>query len=154
MVGERFRAGDICSRVVVVAERATTVQEAAQRMREQHVGCLVVLEGEAAGRRVAGVLTDRDIVTGVVAKGLDARALRVEDVMAPEVVTAGEADSVPDLMAAMQRHGLRRLPVVGGRGELLGLVTLDDLLCIVAEQTRALAAVVEAGTRVERVRRP
>jgi CBS domain-containing protein len=154
MKAEKLNAGDICTRVVVVAERSTTVLEAAQRMREQHVGCLVVVEprpGEGVARAVVGVVTDRDIVTGVVAKGLDPQILCVEDVMSGEVVTARSADSFAQLLAAMQRKGVRRLPVTDGEGSLVGLVTLDDLVEILAEQMHGVAQAIEAGQRHERL---
>jgi CBS domain-containing protein len=153
MVGDKLNAGDICNRIVVVAEPKTSLLEAAARMREQHVGCLVVVETRGARRAVAGVLTDRDIVTAVGAKGLDPKSLRVEDVIAGEVVTVRESESFADLLATMQRKGLRRLPVTSSDGTLVGLVTLDDVLNIVAEQMRTVVQVIEAGQRHERIQR-
>jgi CBS domain-containing protein len=153
MMGEKLIAGDICNRVVVVAERQTTLLEAAGRMREQHVGCLVVVEPAGAGRAVVGMLTDRDIVTAVIAKGLDPKTLRVEDVMVGEVVKARETDTFAELLATMQHKGLRRLPVIGVSGSLVGLVTLDDLLAIVAEQMRAIVQAIETEQRHERAAR-
>lgn len=145
-----LNAGEICSRVVVVAERATSLAAAARRMREQHVGCLVVVDATDAGRVVVGILTDRDIVTAVVAEELDARALRVEDVMTADVVTVQETSSFADLLATMRRKGLRRLPVVNARGLLVGVVTLDDLLEVVAGQMRTIVQAIESGQRRER----
>jgi CBS domain-containing protein len=85
MMAETLNAGEVCNRIVVVAERETTVPAAAPRMREQHVGWLVVVEETGSGRRVIGMLTDRDIVTGVIAKAVDPAKLRVEDVMTTDV---------------------------------------------------------------------
>lgn len=143
-------AGDICSRVVVVAERGTPLCAAARRMREQHVGCLVVVDARDAGRQVVGMLTDRDIVTAVVAEEMDPRTLRVEDVMTGEVVTVPETVPFADLLATMRRKGLRRLPVIDARGLLVGVVTLDDLLEVVAGQMRTIVQAIESGQRRER----
>lgn len=74
-MADTFAAGEICSRIVVVAERDTPLFDAARRMREQHVGCLVVVDESSAGRIVVGMLTDRDSVTGVLAKAVDAAKL-------------------------------------------------------------------------------
>ncbi len=145
-----LNAGEICSRIVVVAERASPLAAAARRMREQHVGCLLVVDVTDAGRVVVGMLTDRDIVTAVVAEELDARTLRVEDVMTADVVTAQETSSFADLLATMRRKGLRRLPVVDARGLLVGVVTLDDLLEVVAGQMRTIVQAIESGQRRER----
>lgn len=148
---EKLNAGDICTRVVVVAERSTTVLEAAQRMREQHVGCLVVVEPRVDRRVVVGLLTDRDIVTGVVAKGLDPQMLRAEDVMTGEPTTVRTSTSFAEVLAAMQHKGVRRVPVVEADGSLVGLVTLDDLVEVFAEQMHGIAQVIEAGQRHERL---
>ena len=64
-------AGDVCNRVVTVAGPQTGLLQAAQLMREHHVGCLVVVEGGVGERRVVGMLTDRDIVTAVISQGMD-----------------------------------------------------------------------------------
>lgn len=151
---EKMNAGDVCNRIVTVAERTMPLLEAAQLMRDRHVGCLVVVDETGAGRSVVGMLTDRDIVTMVVAKELDVSKLLVEDVMMPEVVTALEEDSIKDLLATMKRKGLRRLPVVTSIGILVGLITLDDLLPLMAEQLRDMATVIEAEYLHERRDRP
>lgn len=151
---EPMNAGDVCNRIVTVAERTMPLLEAAQLMRDQHVGCLVVVDDTGAGRSVVSMLTDRDIVTMVVAKELDVSKLLVEDVMIPEVVTALEEDSIKDLLATMKRKGLRRLPVVTPIGILVGLITLDDLLPLMAEQLHDMATVIEAEYLHERRDRP
>jgi len=153
-MGERLNAGEICSRIVTVAGRAMTVVEAAQLMRDHHVGCLIVADDTPAGRLLAGILTDRDIVTAVVAKEVDPAALRVEDVMVADVVSAREDDSLMDLLATMRRRGLRRVPVTTADGLLLGLVTLDDLLEVLAEQLRVMVQAIESEQARERSARP
>ena len=141
---DRLDAGTLCTRVVTVAERDMPINEAAQLMRGHHVGCLVVVAETAAGRVPVGVLTDRDIVTAVVARDVDARTLRVEDVMSADPVVVREDASVIDLLRMMRAKGLRRLPVVDAAGALAGLVTLDDMLGLIAEELRATVAAIEA----------
>lgn len=153
-MSEKLNAGDICNRIVTVAERKMTLVQAAQLMRDHHVGCLVVVDESGAGRLVVGMLTDRDIVTAVIAQEVDPHTLRVEDVMTADVVTALEGDSVMDLLGLMRRKGLRRIPVTTPGRALQGLVTLDDLLEIFAEQLRALVLAIEAEQLRERKARP
>lgn len=149
-MGERLTAGEICTRSVTIAFRTTPVDGAARLMRDNHVGCLVVVD-EVEGRRiVVGVLTDRDIVTAVVAPGLDAAALTVDDVMTTDLVTAREDDSLIDLMRSMRRKGVRRLPVVGGLDELIGVVTLDDVLGVLSEELGLLVGTVDSEGKRER----
>lgn len=113
---------------------------ATQLMRDDHVGSPVVVDETGAGRLVEGLLTDRDIVRSGLAMEVDPACLVDEDVMSRDVVTALEGDSVSDLLRRMRRKGLRRLPVVTPVGALVGLVTLDDLLSLMAEQLRELSA--------------
>ena len=143
-------AGEICTREVVFSDRGMLLDEAARLMRAHHVGSLVVTEERAPKERiVVGVITDRDLATAVVAQERDPKAFRVGDIMSTDVVAAREADSLLDVLSVMRRRKVRRLPVTGPRGELVGLVTLDDVLGVVAEQMQALAAAVGAANRHE-----
>lgn len=152
-MGERLTTGDICTRNVSFATRNMPLVEAARLMREHHVGCLVVVEEVALQRLVVGVLTDRDIVVGVVAPGIAPATLSVGDVMSAEPVTAREEDSLIDLMRTMRERGVRRVPVVGACGELIGIVTLDDVLSVLAEELGLLVAVIDTeGQRERRMR--
>jgi CBS domain-containing protein len=123
-------------------------------MREDHVGCLVVVEDTNGSRQVRGLITDRDIVMSVVAMGLDPEPLCLEDVMSASLVTANEGDPLPVLMRNMREHGVRRVPVVGPNDELMGLVTLDDVLKILAQEMHLLVGSMDTSLKRERVRRP
>ena len=68
---QQLTAGDVCKRKITVGYRHTSLLAAAQLMREDHVGSLVVVDDANGHRRVRGLITDRDIVTAVVATGLD-----------------------------------------------------------------------------------
>jgi CBS domain-containing protein len=132
-----MNVGEICIRDVVVASRDATVAQAAQLMREFHVGDLVVVD-ESGGRRLpAGIVTDRDVVIGVVAPGLDPATLTAGDIMTGELITAREGDGVFETLQTMRRRGVRRLPVVDAAGALAGIVALDDILEIIAEELGA-----------------
>jgi CBS domain-containing protein len=150
----RLQAGDICTREVVFAHRSLAIDGAARLMREQHVGTVVVVDDMAPGRVVAGMITDRDIVTAIVAKGLDPATLRVEDAMSTDLVLAREGDSLTDLLGLMRSKGVRRLPVADARGVLVGLVSLDDVLEVIAQQLDGLVAAMRTGRAREPDRRP
>jgi CBS domain-containing protein len=141
--------GEICNREVVFARRDDSVKHAAQLMREHHVGDLVIVE-EADGRRVpCGVLTDRDIVVGVVAKGLDPDTLEVAEVAGSELMFVRESDGVAETIELMRAKGVRRVPIVDARGSLVGIVTADDILDLLAEELTALARMVSREQRRE-----
>lgn len=152
-MGKQLTAGDICKRKVSVGYKQTSVVAAAQLMREDHVGSLVVVDDENGSRQVRGLVTDRDIVMSVIATGLDPDPLRLEDIMSERVVTVNEADSLLDLMRSMREHGVRRMPVVGLQDELMGIVSMDDVLKILAHEMNALVGAMDAGIKQERARR-
>lgn len=153
-MGERLSAGEVCIREVVIVQRGTGLPEAASLLRGEHVGCLVVVEENGAARQVCGMLTDRDLVTSVLAPGLDARALCVEDVMSEPALMLGEEDSLIDAMRAMRRHAVRRLPVVTADRALLGLITLDDVLKVLSEELGLLIGAIQGQIAHERHQRP
>ena len=134
--------GELCNRDVAFAMRETTIAAAARLMRHYHVGSLVVVD-EKGGRRVpVGIITDRDIVVEVVATGLDAGTITVGDIMVQEIVTAPESMGVMETIQLMRVKGVRRLPVVDAGGGLAGIVTVDDLLDVLAEELSELARIV------------
>lgn len=153
-MSNRLTAGEVCSRIVTIAFRATPLNQAARLMREQHVGSLVVVEETDPGRVVVGMLTDRDIVVSVVARDMDARQMQTGEVMTTDVVTATEDDTVIDVLEQMRRRGVRRIPVIGAQGVLIGLVTLDDLLAIVAEEMQVMVGAISSGSRREHLAKP
>lgn len=154
MIYQPLTAGELCTRNTVIAYRKTGINEAARLMREQHVGSLIVVDETVAGRVTAGVLTDRDIVTAVVARDMNPSALTVGDVMTTDLVVAREEDSVLDVLASMRHKGVRRLPVTDARGVLIGVIALDDLLGVVSEQLHAVVAAIETEQQRESRRRP
>jgi CBS domain-containing protein len=145
---------EICNRSVVVTARDTSVEDAARLMREHHVGSLVVVDESARGRKPVGILTDRDIAIEVVAAGVAPASVTVGEIMGPDLVTAREGDEPWETIQLMRQKGIRRVPVVDGKGILVGIVTVDDLLEIIAEEIDGLAKVITAEqTREARTRR-
>jgi CBS domain-containing protein len=136
-----MHVGEICNREVNVVERGVSVREAAALMREFHVGDLVVVEERAGVRMPVGIITDRDIAIEVAAMGVDPEAVSVGEVMGPELVTAGENETVYETLQRMRQHGVRRVPVVDPRGGLAGIVSVADLLEFLAEEMSSLSKI-------------
>jgi CBS domain-containing protein len=147
----------VCKRPVVTVTPRTELIAAAKLMREKHVGFLVVVEPDpekATYGRPVGVLTDRDIVVSVVAREVDPKTLTAADLMKECPTTVDEEESVSQALRAMRRMGVRRLPVVGSRGMLRGVLSLDDLLDVVAREVGELSGAVHNEQRIEDVARP
>lgn len=127
-------AGEYCNRDVVIVEKTEPVSEAIQLMRKHHVGDVVVIETLEDTVVPVGILTDRDIVLELLAEGVDLDAVSIGDVMSYELVTVSENTKLIDTVKIMRDKGVRRIPVVNEAGGLEGLLSVDDLLELVAEQ--------------------
>lgn len=149
-----MNVGSICNRRVITVSPLLDVQAAAALMRKEHVGLLVVVPEEPRGPQPPlGVLTDRDIVVSVVAKRADPASLKVGDVMSLQPVVAAENAAIDLALQSMRKAGVRRLPVVNGRGEIVGVLSVDDLLEFVAREMDNLSGAVRIGVQIEGVTR-
>jgi CBS domain-containing protein len=146
-----MKIGEICTRIVTFATKDMPLVDAAKLMRQHHVGSLIVVEEQQGGRVPVGMLTDRDIVVEVLAPGLDYRNLSVGEVMSSQLITARESDDMLGVLRLMRQRGIRRIPVLTESGTLAGIVTLDDLLEILAEQMDDLVDAI-AGEQAKEVK--
>jgi len=134
--------GELCNREVIICSPDEPLIDVARRMRDRHVGCLVVVEGAPGARVPIGVVTDRDLVLYAAATDGHIGDRPVRYVMSADLASAREHESLHDVLQRMRVRGVRRMPVVDERGVLQGIVALDDLLELVAgeldELTRLL----------------
>src|SRR5579872_3294970 len=143
--------GSICKRNVAVAPNDESIVDAAKRMRTLHVGTLVIVREGDDKRLPLGILTDRDIVLSAVAADPEHLPfLNVSEAMSDDLVTVPEDSSLADALKLMQDRGIRRLPVVGPDGGLVGIVTIDDIIRLFAEEMGQLANVMAREEQVER----
>ncbi len=131
--------GEICNRDVVFTLKSSTVQEGARLMRQHHVGCLVVVEDGSDPPTPVGMVTDRDLVVEIMAENVPVERLSIGDVMSNDVASAREDEGVWDVIQRMRVKGVRRMPVVDVDGGLVGIVTMDDMVELLAEELSDLA---------------
>jgi CBS domain-containing protein len=110
-------------------------REAAQLMRDEGIGCVVISEDE----RPLGIVTDRDLVVRVIAAGVDPGKTPIRDVMSGEPVFLADKRGIDHVVATMRQQRIRRIPIVDAEGCLEGVVSLDDLLPLLARQLEDLA---------------
>jgi predicted transcriptional regulator len=139
----------VCNYNVATIERDAGVVEAAGRMRAQHVGDLIVVAEKAGGRVPVGILTDRDIVVAVVAKGASATALTVGDAMSAALLTVNKDNGIEHALREMRRAGVRRAPVVDAAGLLVGVLSIDDVIDHLAVQLGHIADIIRLGQQTE-----
>jgi len=149
-----MRIGEICSRTVVTCRRDTRVTEVAKMMRDRHVGAVVVVESPGDQRpRPVGILTDRDLVVQVMAKGANPDELLAGDLVAGLLTRASERETVYDAVWHMRGHGVRRLPVVDDHDGLVGILAADDVMRVLAEAMMDVSRTVPVQIERERVTR-
>jgi len=128
-------------REVVSVSLETPVIEAARRMRDARVGCVIV----SRNLLPVGVLTDRDLAVRVVAEGRDPEKTKVADVVTYDPVTVRSSDTRQTALIRMREHGVRRLPIIDDDGKLIGMVTSDDLIALLAHELLDLGAGIEGN---------
>ena len=118
--------GDLVQgRSVFAVQRTDSVFQAAKYMVSKKVGAVAVLDGT----QLAGIFSERDIITRVVAKELDPKRITVDEVMTKDIVVADAGESEESCLKKMKAAGCRHLPVVSGE-TLVGFLSLRDLLMV------------------------
>jgi CBS domain-containing protein len=116
-------------------------REAAELLRDVGVGCVVVAEEE----RPLGIVTDRDLVLRVMAPGRDPEKTRLRDVMSGDPVFLANVRGLDEVFVTMRQQHVRRIPVVDAEGRLEGVIALDDLLPLLADQLGDLAQAIRGA---------
>lgn len=117
----------------------STAKEAAQLMRKQKVGCVVV----ASHDKPEGMVTDRDLALRVVADDLDGRKVELSEVMSPSPVFVFGGRDLRYAMQVMREQAVRRLPVVDGAHKIIGVVSLDDVVRRISEELDAVSETID-----------
>jgi CBS domain-containing protein len=118
---------------------SASVIEAAQLMRDEHIGSLPITDGDT----LVGMITDRDITTRVVAEAADPASTSVGDVLSQNLVSVEPDKDLEEALGLMARHQIRRLPVVE-KGRLVGIVAQADVALALTEDEKRTGELVEA----------
>lgn len=144
--------GTVCTRDVCTCGPLEPLAKVARAMTERHIGALVVVDSKGGQRRPVGIVTDRDIVRGQLDRARDLYCLNVEDVMTSNPLTLAQTSGIEEAVARLSERGVRRAPVVDEEGNLVGIVSTDDLLPALAAELGALVQLI--GTQPKREQRP
>lgn len=141
----------LCQREIVSVGANASIREAAEAMQNHHVGALVVTDPEEPGRAV-GVVTDRDLVVDLLARGLPVEGRTIGTLCSTTLVGIPATATIQEAVQAMRRAGVRRLLVVRPGGILAGLVSADDVFEAIAGELETLAGALRSGIARETVR--
>jgi len=137
--------GSICTRPAHTILPDETIGEAARRMMEHHVGTLIVVD---ASDRVAGIVTDRDIVLRCVARGYESDTMEVDEIMSEPVETVPDDMTLDRALSRMADREVRRLGVLAADGRLIGVLALDDVLESIVQETEDIGRLVRVQAPV------
>jgi CBS domain-containing protein len=129
---------DYCRREVATIDMQETLRSAAERMVAENIGCLVVTERG----RVRAIVTDRDLALRVLREGLDPSQVRLDAFVERGLVVVNAKRPVRLAIMLMRKYGVRRLPVLDDAAQLVGLVTWDDAVSLLAREIADVASTI------------
>ena len=122
-----MKNSDIMTKDLVYSLPSDMVSDVAQLMKDEDIGPVLIVDDSNDGKRLVGIVTDRDLAIKVVGEGRDPNSTRVEDVMTDSLVTVRADDDVQNAVRAMAQNQLRRIPVVNDSGQLVGIISQADV---------------------------
>jgi CBS domain-containing protein len=139
-------AKDIMKTKVITVSPLAPIAEAALLMRNKDIGALLVVDDE---ENPIGIITDRDIVVSIIANGENPEKILVKDVMTKKpgsrkLIMVGEDTNIFDILRILSKNSIRRVPVTR-KGKLVGIVSVDDIVVVVATELTNLASTLTGG---------
>ncbi|UCD03293.1 MAG: CBS domain-containing protein [Candidatus Aenigmatarchaeota archaeon] len=137
---------EIMNKEVEKMSPKTTIFEAAQRMKEKEVGYVLAVDKT----KLAGIITEEDIIEKVVSEGKDPKATTIEDIMVREVIHIGSDSSLEDAAQIMTEKKIKKLPVVENKN-LLGIITAQDMIAAEPKMIEQLGELIIFAKKQKRV---
>jgi CBS domain-containing protein len=142
--------GQLCRRRLVKLPQSSSLAEVARAMSAEHVGAVIITDGNHEQAPVAGIITDRDIVNAQLAQAKDLASVSAASAMTKQVLTLTQDESIDSAIAHMRARNVRRAPVVSADGVPVGLVSVDDLIGQVSFDLLEIASIVARQPQCER----
>lgn len=136
----RMTIGKHYKHKVVTALRSTSVYKAAQLMKQNNIGNIVVVD--ETGNIPVGIFTDRDVAMKIVADEIDPCQLTIGDAMCQDLLILREDQSVQEAVDMMCAKKVRRAPIVDQNNKIIGIVTVDDLILLFADELGSIAKLI------------
>ena len=139
---KEFRVGDVMRKGVVTLQEEDTVENAAKTLKKNIIGSVIVMrKGEPVG-----ILTERDIVTKVIAAGRDPKKVKLKQIMSSPLKAVAPEVDVEEAARILRDEGVKRLPVINSKGKLVGIISETDIVRI----SPALFDIIRERTLIER----
>ncbi len=128
----------VCQTSVLSVKPDATVQFVAELMRDKNIGCVVVTENH----KPVGIITDRDIALRAASLCGEPEMALIDSIMTRDIRTIRKDTGVFDAIQEMKSTGVRRMPIVDNSGRLVGLLTVDDLIRLLAREMADIARII------------
>lgn len=138
--------GDVCTKQVIKVRKNASINEAIYLMRNKHVGDVIVIDDN---NMPVGILTDRDVVIKIIFNKVDPEMLTVGDVMSYELTALPQDSSIAEALGTMRMKGVRRAPVTNNKGQLVGVIAIDDIIALIAEELNEIALLIQHERKYE-----
>jgi CBS domain-containing protein len=145
-----MKVSEVYTRRAIAVPQSTSLKDAARLMCAHDIGCLIVTDDPPAAHKAVGIITDRDVVVYALARGLHPDTACVGYVMSPQLARVAETADAQRAVETMAELGIRRVAVTRDSGEIVGVLSYDELVDALAAGLKALARVI----RNERCREP
>ena len=136
------KCAEVMTKKTVCCLPDAMVEKVAQLMQSENIGSIPVIENEET-QKLVGIVTDRDLVLKILAKGQDAKSTKVEAVMTRQVVTCHAEDDLQKALDAMAEHQLRRIPIVDNVNKIVGIIAQADVATRVNQPEKTATLVKE-----------
>ena len=130
---------------VISVEAATSVRHAARRMVDEHVGTLIVTQEGSP----IGIVTDRDLALGVLRNGWDPDSTPILECTSTPLITIPAQAALDEASAHMAEHRVRRIARVDDDGNVIGVVSVDDIVAVLGKRWSQLARMIARERRQE-----
>lgn len=147
-----MKVKDVMTKDPVCCRSTDSVRDVAGVLRDKDIGSVPVISSES--QQLEGIITDRDLCCGVLAKGLDAKTTTIASFVTRNPVTCGPEDDLESCEKAMQQHQIRRALVIDGQGRCVGIVAQADLALKAKDQPQIFQKTVAAISSRPVSRRP
>jgi CBS domain-containing protein len=145
-MSEEPKVEDLMTKEVAIIDLDIDVKNAASKLAQEGRGCLIVVQDS----RVAGIVTEQDIVAKVTASGVDPTKVRIRDIMSTPVITVKSSSTIKEAAELMSAYKIRRLVVISTDGLLSGLIMVDDLARWLAKRSDYNDVALNAIARVKK----
>ncbi len=142
--------GQYCDKKISTLTQDSSILDAAQVMRKNHVGEVIIVEKKMGKVIPVGLITDRDLVVEILAMEIDIETINLGCIMCIELVTVNYDSSLNKALEIMQHHGIRRAPVVGNKGELIGIINIEAVIKVLSQDMAKILKLFNNERRIEK----